>query len=116
MMTHIINVFLKEIVCKYKTIIKVDCAFIVKHLVTISLGFFLAYKIQVFVFKFVIYHYNQLFNEILTIVFINVPIKKFGFSNAIAGFIQKTAQREPILFWFHFDFVDYVGVVNFEIG
>ena len=116
MLTHIIDVFLKEIVCKYKTIIKVDCAFIVKHLVTILLGFFIAYKIQVFVFKFVIYHYNQLFNEILTIISINVPIEKFGFSDAIACFIHKTAQREPILFWFHLNFVDHVCVVNFEIG
>jgi hypothetical protein len=45
-----------------------------------------------------------------------VPIKKFGFSNAIACFGQQTAQRNHILFGFHFDLVDHVGVVNFEIG
>jgi hypothetical protein len=107
---------LKEIVHSHDAIIRIDCAFIVKHLIAILLHFFLAHKLQMFVFEFVIYHSNQLFDEILTIVFINVPIKKFGFSNAIACFGQQTAQRNHILFGFHFDLVDHVGVVNFEIG
>jgi hypothetical protein len=90
---HVVDVFLKEIVHKHKTIIKVNCRFIVKHLIAILLGLFLAGEIQVFVFEFIIYLQHQLFDEILTIVFVNVPIEKFGFSDTIACFGQKTAQR-----------------------
>jgi hypothetical protein len=57
-----------------------------------------------------------MFNEILTIVFVNVPIKKFGFSDAIACFSQKNPQCKPMLFWVHFNFVNHMRVINFEIG
>ena len=56
MLMHIIDVSLKKVVNKYNTIIKVNCAFIVKQLIAILLGLFLACEIQVFVFEFIIYH------------------------------------------------------------
>ena len=43
-----------------------------------------------------------------------MPIKKFGFSDSVACFIQQAAQRNPLLFYFYF--VNLVRIVNFKIG
>jgi hypothetical protein len=69
------------------------------------------------VFKVIIYHPDYLFNEMLTIVFINVPIEKFGFANAIACFIQNVPQCDFMFtLVFYFYFVNHARGINVNIG
>jgi hypothetical protein len=53
----------------------------------------------------------------LTIVFINVPIEKFGFANAIACFIQNVPQCDFIFtLVFYFYFVNHARGLHVKIG
>lgn len=63
---------------------------VIKHFIAILFGFFFAFKI--FATELVVYLIYQFFCEVVAIVFVNMPIEKFYFSNPRACFIKNPAQ------------------------
>ena len=63
---------------------------VIKHFITKLFDFFFAFKI--FAAELVVYLIYQFFRKVVAIIFINMPIEKFHFSNSRACFIQNPAQ------------------------
>ena len=61
-----------------------------KHGIAQVFEFFRAFN--PFAFEVLVYYRYQLFYEIVTVVFVNVPIEKGGFPNALTCFIKNPAQ------------------------
>lgn len=95
MLLHIDDVFLKKIIQKHAHMVQTHIERIAKQFIANVFEFFRA--LDAAASELVIDLKYQVFYEIVTIVFVNVPIEKFHFPHTIAGFIKHPAQG-----WFVF--------------
>jgi hypothetical protein len=110
---HIDDVFLKEITQKHHRVIQTHGDFIAKQFIATVFGFFGGFYASRP--ELIVYLKYQFFHEIMTIVFVNVPIEKFHFPNVIKRFIKNPAQG-VFVFWFYWNWNYDAFIVHVKFG